>query len=523
MQTQLGWGFALNLVLGGLLGLLVGALYKRYATAAPASDGFANVFPLFILATITMIVVVQLSLALSLGLIGALTITRFRAPIKSPQELVYLLFCVSIGLALGAGQPMLAVIAASTVALFVVFDGVSNRGRLPRNLVVSVRGDPQRFFPRDEPSGLERLNRIRPFTLLRLDRDGQDFEARGIVTVAGDGESGDVLSEIRRELSDLQVSSVDVDDVHPVMDQARRDFFQCRGAPRIRLLRAPSLLARELSRAEGSSSPDVVRPVSGGAFEILDASAVPRAVDLVRREVKFALTNADSVKVRSILAVNCRRVVHGGGPVSRVQTIYFDDARLSACYENLDGAPRRAKLRLRWYDDGDEEGRLFFEIKRRVDSLVYKERFAIRSRSPLARMTYDEILTELRRILPAPARESLLAHSDSVVMSEYRREYFSAPGSPARITLDEGIVGYSQVGSIRPSKRFGVRDDQLVILEAKLPAQHDNELRELLHPLAPHLTKSSKYVRACQRLGLLHGAVGSGQVVSPDSRGAVRE
>ena len=377
---------------------------------------------------------------------------------------------------------------------------------------MSVSGDPQRFFPRDEPSGLERLNRIRPFTLLRLDQDGQDFEARGIVTVRGDEAPRDVLSEIRKELSDLRVSSVDVDDVHPAVNQERRDFFQSRGAPR-RLLRAPSLLAREPSGAEGSGSPDVVRPVSGGAFEILDASPATRAVDLVRREVKFALTNADSAKVRSILKVNCRPVVHGGGPVSKVQTIYFDDARLSACYENLDGVPRRAKLRLRWYDDGDEEGRLFFEIKRRVDSLVYKERFAIRSRVPLAGMAYDEILTELRRILPAPAREALLAHSDAVAMSEYRREYFSTPGSPARITLDEGIVSYSQVGSTRPSKRFGVRDDQLVILEAKLPPQHDSELRELLHPLAPHLTKSSKYVRACQRLGLLHRTVGSGQVV----------
>jgi hypothetical protein len=486
----LGLGFALNLVLGGFLGLIVRALYKRYATAPAGSEGFANVFPLFILATITTIVAVQLSLALSLGLIAALTVTRFRAPIKSPQELVYLLFCVSIGVALGAGEPMLAVVVVATVSLFVLFGGVTNRGERPRTLVVSVGGVPQRFFPRNAYSGLERLSRIRPFTLLRLDQDGQDVEARGIVSVAGDEEPGDVLSEIRKELSDLRVSSVDVDDVHPVLNQERRDS---------------------------------VGRVSGNAFEILDASPATRAVDLVRREVKFALTDADSAKVRSILSVNCRRVVHGRGPVSRVQTIYFDDARLSNCYENLDGVPRRAKQRLRWYDDGDEEGRLFFEIKRRVDSLVYKERFAIRSRVPLAGMTYDEILAELRRTLPAPARETLLAHSDAVVMSEYRREYFSTPGSPARITLDEGIVSYSQVGSTRPSKRFGVRDDQLVILEAKLPPQYDSELRELLHPLEPHLTKSSKYVRACQRLGLLHRTEGSGQVVHRGSRGAVRE
>ena len=475
MQIELGLGFALNLFLGGLLGLFVRGLYNRYGSVASDGEEFANMFPLFILATITVIVVVQLSLALSLGLIGALTIVRFRGPIKGPQELVYLMFCVSIGLALGAGQPMLAVVAASTVALFIVFGGAANRRAYERNLVVTVTGDAKHFFPRDAVSGLERLRKIRPFTLQRLDQGGGGVEARGIVTIESAEDADNVLAELRKELSDLRVSSVDVDDV------------QAAGG-----------------KGKNSQHPDTASRVSGGPFEIIDALQTPGSVDLFRREVKFALTNTDSAKVRSILEVNCQRIMHAG-PVSTIHTIYFDDARLSACHENLDGVPRRAKVRLRWYDQGDEEGRLFFEIKRRVDSVVHKQRLAIHSKLPLVKMTYGEILAELQRVLPAAASAMLMARSEAVVISEYRREYFGAPGSEARITLDERIVSYSQMGSTRPSKRFGVRDDQLVILEAKIPPQRGGELRELLHPLEPHVTKSSKYVRACLRLGLLYG------------------
>lgn len=50
-----------------------------------------------------VIFVVKSSLALSLGLVGALSIVRFRTPIKGPEELVYLFLSIAIGLGFGAG------------------------------------------------------------------------------------------------------------------------------------------------------------------------------------------------------------------------------------------------------------------------------------------------------------------------------------------------------------------------------------------------------------------------------------
>ena len=471
-DTRTLWFFGFNLVVGGLLGLFIGALYRRYGTAASDREEFARMFPLFTMATILVIAVVQASLALSLGLIGALTIVRFRGPIKSLEEIVYLLFCVSMGLALGTGQPVLAVVAATIVAMFVILRQIANRPAYEKPLLLRVAGDAKHFFPADGFSGLERLSKIKPVTFQRLDQDGDRVELRAIMTIEAAEEPAKVLEELRGELPQFEVYSVDLEEV-------------------------------QAGRSQATSEPTgKVKVRSPGKLELVEEPREVSGIDLFRREVKFALPNGDAAKVRSILDVNCQRIVHSG-PSSMVNTIYYDDIRLSGCQENLDGVPRRAKVRLRWYDDDDV--RVFFEIKRRVDSMVHKERMELHAHQPLGDMTYREILEELQRILPAPAAEMLLARPEAILMTEYRREYFRAPGSRVRITLDEDIVSYSQRGLRRPRKGFGTKGSELVILEAKIPEAAGEELRALLHPLEPYLTKSSKYVQGCLRLGLLDG------------------
>ena len=72
---------------------------------------FASNFLPLALATLLVIMIVKSSIALSLGLVGALSIVRFRAAIKDPEELTYLFFVIGIGLAGGANQPILAVVS----------------------------------------------------------------------------------------------------------------------------------------------------------------------------------------------------------------------------------------------------------------------------------------------------------------------------------------------------------------------------------------------------------------------------
>ena len=108
--------------------------------------------------------------------------------------------------------------------------------------------------------------------------------------------------------------------------------------------------------------------------------------------------------------------------------------------------------------------------------------------------------------VPRSLREILLARPDAVVIVEYERSYFEAKGGSARITLDRDLVFYSQVGRLRPIRLFPVRAPEILIVEVKTPGDGEEALRELLHPLAPRVTRSSKYVLGCQAIGLLPGS-----------------
>ena len=109
---------AVYLVMGGLLALYIRFLYRQCNASVSDADSVARIFPLLTMVTIGVIAVVKSSLALSLGLVGALSIVRFRAAIKDPEELVYLFLCIGVGLALGAEQPLLAIAIVVVVTLF---------------------------------------------------------------------------------------------------------------------------------------------------------------------------------------------------------------------------------------------------------------------------------------------------------------------------------------------------------------------------------------------------------------------
>ena len=97
------------------LAWLVALFYVRFGTALADRRALARQFLLLTLTTLLIIHVVKTSIALSLGLVGALSLIRFRTAIKEPEELGYLFLSVGIGLAVGAGY--LALTAGGVVAV----------------------------------------------------------------------------------------------------------------------------------------------------------------------------------------------------------------------------------------------------------------------------------------------------------------------------------------------------------------------------------------------------------------------
>lgn len=131
-------GFALNLVLAAVMAFLVGQAYIRFGHALSNRRAFARNFLLLTLTTTLIISIVKSSLALSLGLVGALSIVRFRAAIKEPEELAYLFLAISIGLGLGADQTLITCAACAIILLIVGVQHFFRRTPAQPNLYLTV-------------------------------------------------------------------------------------------------------------------------------------------------------------------------------------------------------------------------------------------------------------------------------------------------------------------------------------------------------------------------------------------------
>jgi len=109
-----------------LLAFIVRYYYLNFSSVVSSRQFLANAIPLLTGTTFLVIMVVKSSLALSLGLVGALSIVRFRAPIKEPEELAYIFLAVAIGLGAGAGKLELTAMIAVSI---LIADMIRNRWR----------------------------------------------------------------------------------------------------------------------------------------------------------------------------------------------------------------------------------------------------------------------------------------------------------------------------------------------------------------------------------------------------------
>lgn len=87
-----------------VLSTILSLVYLFRANSLSNRARLAALLPLMALTTMLIISIVKSSLALSLGLVGALSIVRFRAAIKDPEELAYIFLAIALGLGFGAAQ-----------------------------------------------------------------------------------------------------------------------------------------------------------------------------------------------------------------------------------------------------------------------------------------------------------------------------------------------------------------------------------------------------------------------------------
>ena len=170
------YSLILNLLVGLFLSILIKKFYKLFGNSTSNRGEFSKIFPLITLVTILVISIVKASLALSLGLVGALSIVRFRTPIKDPEELGFLFFCIAIGLGLGANQTLTTIISVIFIisTLFVVKKTQNKNESEQKGIYLNILS-PISNIQKNKDEKFEAINKLVKSCFVEIDLNRIDF------------------------------------------------------------------------------------------------------------------------------------------------------------------------------------------------------------------------------------------------------------------------------------------------------------------------------------------------------------
>nr|WP_297864437.1 DUF4956 domain-containing protein [uncultured Acetatifactor sp.] len=121
-----------------VLGLYIFVVYRIVTRKAFYSKSFSISLVALAMITTAVILTIQSSVVVSLGMVGALSIVRFRTAIKDPMDLIFLFWSISVGIICGVGLFELAVLISVSVSLVIVMLELLPVVRLPMLLIIST-------------------------------------------------------------------------------------------------------------------------------------------------------------------------------------------------------------------------------------------------------------------------------------------------------------------------------------------------------------------------------------------------
>ena len=128
---------AATLIVTALLALYIFAIYRLVTRKVFYSKNFNISLAVMSLITAAIILAMQYNLVISLGMVGALSIVRFRTAIKDPMDLAFLFWSISIGIICGAGLYEIALVTSVGVTVFILVLDMLPVGKAPMMLVVN--------------------------------------------------------------------------------------------------------------------------------------------------------------------------------------------------------------------------------------------------------------------------------------------------------------------------------------------------------------------------------------------------
>lgn len=128
------------LLIAAFIGIYIFFIYRIVTINTFYSKSFNISLIVMCLITTAIIITIQSSVVVSLGMVGALSIVRFRTAVKEPLDLIFMFWSISIGIICGAGMPLLAV-ALTLVATVIIL----LFGRMPemrKSMILSINAEP---------------------------------------------------------------------------------------------------------------------------------------------------------------------------------------------------------------------------------------------------------------------------------------------------------------------------------------------------------------------------------------------
>ena len=116
------WKIVIGLVMGCIVGLIIAFVYKRCYRGVLYSPTFAMTLMMLTLITTPVVMCIKSDIALSMGMVGALSIVRFRTAVKDPMDTAYMFWALTMGILLGAELYIhaLMVVLVISVILFLL-------------------------------------------------------------------------------------------------------------------------------------------------------------------------------------------------------------------------------------------------------------------------------------------------------------------------------------------------------------------------------------------------------------------
>ncbi len=202
------WSFLMNLLVAAILCYLLGLIYVRFGRSLSSRKSLASNFVVLGMTTMLIISIVKASLALSLGLVGALSIVRFRTAIKEPEELAYVFVTIALGLGLGAGQTLITVLGFVGIIAVICGRAWFVRNRDESNLYLIIGSEGSKRLSIESLTSVLRQN-CQGLELKRYDESNGRLEASYLVRFNSYAQLEQAMAALQQHDGSISVSFIE--------------------------------------------------------------------------------------------------------------------------------------------------------------------------------------------------------------------------------------------------------------------------------------------------------------------------